>query len=126
MQEKPATQGSKVELPRVLGSVSKELAIAAEHCDALQALTSSLLEKTNHPDLAAEFRMLQDLDRLQQTLAELAKITKFLSASISMSSMDSHVFEEVIGLRSLRDRLLNGTSGQCHSVFQVETDTDWL
>ncbi len=68
-------------------------------------LVSSLLDKTDHPDLVAEFHMLQDLDRLHQVLADLACLLNEIGRNSQEWTSDSMALASHLKLASLRHRL---------------------
>lgn len=89
----------------LLENLARELHDASQSCVALQWSISALLDKVNHPDLAAEIHMLQDIDRLQQTLDDLSAALR-VGASVSGQSRVSRLEAgQSIRLDSLRQRL---------------------
>lgn len=100
-------------LSDAMSRLSNELDRAAKDCATLQHLTSSLLEKLHHPDLAAEFLMLQDLDRLHQTLEDLRGLSRVLANVQPDPWIDRMTLENSLHLHSLRSRMfpdIGGTS----------------
>ena len=98
-------QEETLPLSNAIGRLSIELERAACDCAELQVLTSSLLEKLNHPDLASEFMMLQDLDRLHQTLENLNAYAHQLSGIKADQTVGRAHLEASIQLMSLRARM---------------------
>lgn len=66
-------------LAETMSSMARELSDAARACAALQWSISTLLEKVHHPDLAQEMHMLQDIDRMNQTLHDLSELSGIIS-----------------------------------------------
>lgn len=97
--------GDDLTLGPILADISGELTQAAQSCSALQWSISALLEKVNHPDLAAEIHMLQDIDRLQQTLADLASMLQVGATASTETPVSRHDLGSTVKLESLRQRL---------------------
>ncbi|MAM60492.1 MAG: hypothetical protein CMH11_03280 [Maritimibacter sp.] len=110
----------------VLAIVASELERASDVCQMLQHLIAALLEKSSHPDLIAEFHMLQELDRLQQTVSDLANVASFLSNTQPDNPLNSNDLASKIILRSLRDRLISGSSVHARSSHRDDNPTDWF
>ena len=94
-----------LDLGKTLADLGRELHHAAESCAVLQWSISTLLEKVHHPDLAAEIHMLQDIDRLQQTLADLSSLLAVSAGAANGSRVSSFDIGGAIRLESLRSRL---------------------
>lgn len=71
-------------------------------------LVSSLLDKTDHPDLVGEFHMLQDLDRLHQVLADSARLLNEIGRASQELTPDDKALASLLKLASLRHRLFPG------------------
>ncbi len=71
-QRQDKLKPAEMTMGHLLGRSSEELANSVRACTELQWVISRLLEKSEHPDLVTEMHVLQDIDRLQQTLADLA------------------------------------------------------
>ncbi len=91
-------------LDALLSALAAEIALLAEHCGTLQGSISALLGTVNHPDLGAEIHMLQDVDRFQQTLVDLAAILSAVRTP-SAAAVSKDQVGAVIRLESLRQRL---------------------
>lgn len=113
-------------LSDLMADVSGELAGLAERCSLLQWTISSLLDRLDHPDLGAEIHMLQDVDRIQQTLADLASVLAAARADAGHITCRQDALCRVIRLESLRTRL--GLSGEKPDKAHEpdETDVTWL
>ncbi len=114
-------------LKRVLEQSSKELVHSVRACTELQWVISRLLDKSQHPDLVAEMRVLQDIDRLQQTLAELACLFETISTNGPGLSCDVSAALGAMRLPSLRERMF--APAHKPSPHEVSDDTDevtWL
>lgn len=113
----------------ILEDLVSEINHAAQSCTALQWTISSLLEKVNHPDLAAEIHMLQDIDRLQQTLADIAAILETSSPAARGILLSRQDVGASIRLESLRYRLRLGgidSSTEHSSADMDQDDITWL
>lgn len=112
-------------LSRLLGSSSVELAGSVRACTELQWVISRLLEKSEHPDLVTEMHILQDIDRLQQTLADLACLLEFVAAQGLDIEIDSWAAMGAMRLPSLRQRIFGPTSSDDEGeMVKNETDDD--
>lgn len=109
-QQAPGENGVDDPARNLIAAISRELFAASEDCGKVQVLISSLLDKTDHPDLIAEFHMIQDLDRMSQTLADLAVLTRLLTSVITMEEIDVETIAGGLKLTSLRDRLFPDAS----------------
>ena len=90
---------------KLVRRVGDELNDASQDCGRLQVLVSSLLDKTDHPDLVGEFHMLQDLDRLHQVLADLARLLNEIGRASQKLTPDDKALASLLKLASLRHRL---------------------
>ncbi|WP_138423209.1 hypothetical protein [Maritimibacter alexandrii] len=90
---------------KLVRRVGDELKNASQDCGRLQVLVSSLLDKTDHPDLVGEFHMLQDLDRLHQVLADLACLLNEIGRNSQALTPDHTALANLLKLASLRHRL---------------------
>jgi hypothetical protein len=106
----------------VLEDLVREISHAACSCTALQWSISTLLEKVDHPDLAAEIRMLQDVDRLQQTLDDIAAILAIGTGAGRGLSLSRRDVGEAIRLESLRRRMRLGTVAVAPDEEDTESD----
>lgn len=95
----------KSDFGRALVASSQELKELANLSIEIQWAISSLLERAHHPDLSAEMRVLQDIDRLQQTLAELSRLIGAMGDAESTMDASTEVLKSSIKLESLRDRI---------------------
>lgn len=109
-QRAPGENGVDDPAKNLIGAISRELVAASEDCSKIQVLISSLLDKTDHPDLVAEFHMIQDLDRMNQTLADLAVLTRSLTSIVATEEIDVESIAGGLKLTSLRDRLFPNAS----------------
>ncbi len=92
-------------LGRLLADISEETARLAEQCGQLQWSISALLDTLDHPDLGAEIHMLQDVDRIQQTLQDLAAILAMARTGTAGARLIRNDIGSAIRLESLRQRL---------------------
>ena len=106
----PGENGVGNPAKNLIAAISRELVAASEDCGKIQVLISSLLDKTDHPDLVSEFHMIQDLDRMNQTLADLAVLTNSLTSIVATEEIDVETIAGGLKLTSLRDRLFPNAS----------------
>ncbi len=120
--DKPMTLGG------LLGSCSTELANSARSCTELQWVITRLLERSKHPDLAAEMHVLQDIDRLQQTLADLACLFEAVATLRPEVEIDTDTVLNTMRLPSLRNRLCDRDSagGDKDTAMTQGNDISWL
>lgn len=112
----------------LMQKVSHELAMTARACSEIQWLISSLLERAHHPDLPAEMHMLQDIDRMQQTLKDIASLleaTSILTKGLRVASSD---LAPSLKLESLRARLFGESPQSDPATPSASNDADitWL
>lgn len=100
-----AADGTLVDLGTIMDDVSFELATLSEKCTLLQWSLSSLLDQVHHPDLGAEIHMLQDVDRIQQTLNDIASILAVTRSAANGIPCHRDQIGKAIRLESLRQRL---------------------
>ena len=118
----------------VLISTSGELSAAAATCDDLQWAVSAVLERAHHPDLPAELQMLQEIDRLQQTLLDIAQLVRTLAKKTDGILLSRQDLASGLKLDSLTARLFDQPPGtetrsgpsQDTSESQNEEDVTWL
>lgn len=63
-----------VGLGEILVELSRESHRLAEQCGSIQRSLSAILDIVHHPDLGAEIQVLQNIDRIQQTLSDVSAI----------------------------------------------------
>lgn len=115
-----------VSLADLLADMSGELANMGERCSVLQWSISSLLDRVDHPDLGAEIHMLQDVDRIHQTLNDLSAILAAARPGAEGVAIGRAGIDRAIRLESLRTRLgLSGDRGDT-SHDPDETGVAWL
>ncbi len=129
-QETAPDTGSEILMSKLLAGCSTEIAASARSCTQLQWVMSRLLETAQHPDLAAEMHVLQDIDRLQQTLGDLACLLELISSRALEQPVQKEDFLSSLRLVSLRTRLLNepaGSDSQQEGLESCEaSDVTWL
>lgn len=94
-----------LDLRYLMTRLAAEVHLGATHLTALQWAISTLLEKVHHPDLAEEIHMLQDIDRLQQTLADVASVIDVAATLHAPVAVPRNPVCAAIRLESLRARL---------------------
>lgn len=107
----------------ILDAASKELGSATGICADIQWLIAQLLESAHHPDLPAELHMLQDIDRLQQELADLARLLAHVAQLPEIGAMGGNVPRSTITLPSLRERLWSEPDA---GEGDASGDIDWF
>ncbi|HHB81563.1 MAG TPA: hypothetical protein ENK83_07470 [Aliiroseovarius sp.] len=94
-----------LDLRLLMTRLAVELQDGAKQLTALQWSISTLLEKVHHPDLAEEIHMLQDIDRIQQNLADVASVIDTAATQPSPVMVARAPICAAIHLESLRARL---------------------
>jgi len=120
------TNVDTVGLDALLIEMSRESQNLAEHCGKIQCSISAMLDVVDHPDLGAEIRVLQDIDRIQQTLADIAAILVVTGEHANGALVLKDEIGSAIRLESLRRRL-----GLCEHLpgdapAPDACDTTWL
>lgn len=115
-------------ITNVLDALSVEMKSMALACTELQWLISSLLERAHHPDLPSEIHMLQDIDRIQQTLLDMSALTEIISQPTTGLTLATDDLTSCMKLDSLRTRLLSTERPPlCDDAFsESPTDITWL
>lgn len=129
-RSKISESDENLDLAILLVGLVGELEDAATRCTALQWSISTLLEKVHHPDLAEEIHMLQDIDRMQQTLADIAGVLRVASEMPDTVTLPRDSVGAAIRMESFRARMgltqgkeLPGTESTARSD---DTDISWL
>ena len=104
--------------------ISAELQAASRDLARLQMSTSRLLEKSNHPDVAEEMHVLQDLDRLHQTMDDLAKVATVVTSQSVRNEESFELARKEITLESLRRRLFPDLDQDASPIHTG--DISWL
>ena len=115
-----------VGLNEILFEIAHESARLAEQCGAIQWSISAMLDIVDHPDLGAESHMLQDVDRIQQTLADISAILKVMGLQADMVPVRKDAIGAAIRLESLRHRLGLSAAGPADLVADDPSDVTWL
>lgn len=89
----------------LLQNMATELSAVASSCGQVQWIISSLLERAHHPDMPAELHMLQDIDRLQQTLEDIASLLEATTGQTGYPVIEKEELSASLKLDSLRTRL---------------------
>ena len=111
----------------LLHNMATELNLLAASCAQVQWVISSLLERAQHPDMPAELHMLQDIDRIQQTLEDIAALLMTTSAQTVYPVLEKEKLSASLKLDSLRAKLFprdHPDSGQQDS--SAKSDVMWL
>ncbi len=115
-----------LDLAEILMRLVGEVDTSAETCAKLQWSISTILEKVHHPDLGAEIHMLQDIDRLQQTLFDIASILRVAAEASPSHPLDEKEVNESIQLESLRRRLGLAEILPGVETTEEENDITWF
>jgi hypothetical protein len=121
-EKKQEATAKVLDLAEILMRLVGEVDTSAETCAKLQWSISTILEKVHHPDLGAEIHMLQDVDRLQQTLFDIASILRVAAEASPSHPLNEQEVNESIRLESLRHRL--GLSETLPGVSPPEDEND--
>lgn len=89
----------------ILDRSASELRDLAQLSLEIQWAISSLLDRAHHPDLKAEIHVLQDIDRLQQTLLDLSKLIDGVNTSPPETPEAAPQLASALTLHSLRKRV---------------------
>lgn len=100
-----SAQAPTIGLEEVLFEISRESRRLADQCGAIQWSISAILETIHHPDLGAEIHILQDIDRIQQTLSDMAALLQTIGDQACGPPIGKDRIGSVIRLESLRCRL---------------------
>lgn len=125
---KPVSGPNTMTIGHLLGRSSVELANSVRACTELQWVISRLLEKSDHPDLVTEMHVLQDIDRLQQTLADLACLLETSACALPEQVFDASSALQAMRLPSLRDRMFDLGSAPATQGDTTDSSNDitWL
>lgn len=115
--------GAAVALSCTLTRISDELRAAARGCTEIEWLVAALLDHAKGSDLPAELHMLQEVDRMQQTLADLSSLIADIAPSARGTAIPIAQFHDSLRLESLRARL---TRELARPAEDDEPDITWL
>ncbi len=87
---------------QTLQACAAELRALSDACERVEQVLGALLQRTGHPGSAA-LHGLQDLDRIRQTLADLAPLVAGLDAATTLDQIDQLIADRRLG--DLGDRL---------------------
>ena len=120
------TADETIGLDALLSEMSRESLRLSEHCGTIQWSISAILDVVDHPDLGAEIHMLQDVDRIQQTLADIAEILAVACGQTRGAPVRKGDINAAIRLESLRQRL--GLSDAITEAPEAGTSSEitWL
>ncbi|MCB1356340.1 MAG: hypothetical protein KDK53_07565 [Maritimibacter sp.] len=124
--EGTGTERELVGLDAVLIELSKESSRLAEQCGSIQWSISAMLDLVDHPDLGAEIHMLQDVDRIQQTLADIADILMVAGGHTRGAPVRKAEIGAAIRLESLRQRLGLSEALAEDPRAEAASDVTWL
>ena len=115
-----------VRLADFLLEISRESIRLAEQCGTIQWSISAMLEIVDHPDLGAEIHMLQDIDRIQQTLSDIAAILAVTGAHADSGPILKTEIGSAVRLDSLRQRLGLSEDLASGGYASGEPDITWF
>ena len=122
---KPSVLSHHVAKSATLMATSGELESLAHLCKEIQWAISALLETAHHPDLTVEIHVLQDIDRMQQTLVDLANLVGETAKMVPAAIVDDLKLKNTIHLESLRRRLFPNDSKTDDPIHQTD-DITWF
>ncbi len=93
------------EMHLVLEAVAAELEHSARICAEIQWVISELLEYAQHPNLTRELHILQEIDRIQQTLEDLSRLLNATASPVRGVRAKHASLSQHVKLDSLRSRL---------------------
>jgi len=117
---------STMEQNEVLLAISRESHQLADQCVAIQLSISAILEIVHRPDLGAEIHMLQDIDRIQQTLSDVAAILQVMGRHAKGPPIGKDEIGSVIRLESLGQRLGLSAPSTGELTASEPSDITWL
>ncbi len=100
-----SSEESTDHIGKLLFKSAEELSSLAHLSKEIQWAISSLLERAHHPDMSAELHVLQDIDRLQQTLRDLSRLID--AVSVGDPNMTEETLKKELTLDSLKTRLFS-------------------
>ena len=112
----------------ILSAISEELVASAKRCTEIQWVISDLLEKAHHPNLSEEMHVLQDIDRIQQTLEDIAHILTAAAEPTEGVSFAREKLVENLKLDSLRSRIFQSlrTTDADQAPVGESSEITWL
>lgn len=118
-------------LAPLLARLAEELRHTVTRCTELQWTISALLDRVEHPDLGEEIHMLQDIDRMQQVLADIAALVSVASAASQCTTVPLERVGSAIRLESFRNRIgldnaLNAPTVEDLSADEETGRVTWL
>lgn len=122
---KPSMLSHHHEKSAALMATSGELESLAHLCKEIQWAISALLETAHHPDLTVEIHVLQDIDRMQQTLVDLANLVGETAKMVPAAIVDDLKLKNTIHLESLQRRLFPNDSKADDLIHQID-DITWF
>jgi hypothetical protein len=124
---KPADAATDaIGLDALLVEISRESSNLSEQCGRIQWSISAMLDIVDHPDLGAEIHVLQDIDRIQQTLADIAAILVVTGEHADGAPILKDEIGAAIRLESLRQRLGLSVHLRGDTPAPEASDITWL
>ncbi len=102
---KPEADHNTCQIDYILGTIAGELGQSAKRCAEIQWVISELLERAHHPNLSAELHVLQDIDRIQQTLEDISALLGTMAEPMKGVAFARDPLTDSVKLDSLRTRL---------------------
>ncbi|MBT2132617.1 hypothetical protein [Aliiroseovarius lamellibrachiae] len=122
---KPSMHSDQPAKSTALMAASGELENLAHLCKEIQWAISALLETAHHPDLTVEMHVIQDIDRMQQTLVDLANLVGETAKMVPATMVDDMKLKNAIHLESLRHRLFPNERKIDDQLHQTD-DITWF
>ncbi len=119
---------AEFDLGETLMNLSCELTQVVQSCDGLQAAVSGLLEQIGDADNGADVQALQNLDRMQQTLEDIAALLCIAAETGRGLHLDPSACARAVRLASLRERLgwLPPEAKDREDQGELSGHVDWL
>ncbi len=127
-ETEPQSDQETCQIDDVLLAISGELLESAKRCTEIQWVISDLLERAHHPNLSAEMLVLQDIDRIQQTLQDIARVLHATAEPTEGLSCSQEKLIQNLKLDSLRSRIFHGgnDSDTDRPSTDESSDITWL
>ncbi len=102
--------------------IANELTELSMCCSEIQETLSRVLDLVHHPEVEREFHILQDIDRIQQTLTDLSGLMIALAPHLSDTICDREQFIDQVKLQSLAKKLFpKATDANCEAQPQASS-----
>lgn len=120
------TPATTVGLGELLLEISRESHRLAEQCGSIQRSLSSILDIAHHVGLGAEIQMLQDIDRIQQTLSDVSALLGIASGHANGAQIHKDEIGAAVRLDRLRLRLGLSEDSPGNDLQPKASDITWF